>query len=119
MLSASETMSTVTTILHIKLMTNMQSQNRKPPFNNHSHQTQIRLTNTVENKKYKLTHTHLFGRVRKKMVEYVRGTPPDRWHWCKNCSQYPLYAYQKRSTRPDSDLCDECNAKETKQVCTL
>jgi hypothetical protein len=73
----------------------------------------------AENEKYQLGHNYLFGRVREIMVEYVRGTPPDRWHWCKNCSQYPLYAYQKRSTRPDSDLCDECNAKETRQVCTI
>jgi hypothetical protein len=58
-----------------------------------------------------------FGGVRQIMVEYVRGTPPDRWHWCKNCSQYPLYVYQRRHERPDSDLCDECETKEHKQQC--
>jgi hypothetical protein len=69
-------------------------------------------------------HSYLRVRVREIMVEkeivveYVRGTPPDRWHWCKNCSQYPLVAYQRRSTKPDSDLCDECERKENKNECT-
>jgi len=42
------------------------------------------------------------------MEEYVKGPAPDRWHWKKSCKQYPLEAIQRRSTRPDSDLCDEC-----------
>jgi len=29
------------------------------------------------------------------MVEYVRGSKNDKWHWCKNCTQYPMYIYQK------------------------
>lgn len=54
----------------------------------------------------------------KRMVEYVKGAAPDRWHWCKNCTQYPLYVYQRRSKRPHSDLCDQCKAKEDNQDCT-
>jgi len=46
------------------------------------------------------------------MVEYVKGTPPDRWHWCKNCTQYPLYIDKRRLRRPRHDLCDQCKAKE-------
>jgi CBS domain-containing protein len=42
------------------------------------------------------------------MEEYVKGPAPDRWHWNKNCTQYPREAIQRRSTRPNSDLCDEC-----------
>jgi CBS domain-containing protein len=42
------------------------------------------------------------------MDEYVKGPAPDRWHWNKNCKQYPRAAMQRRSTRPNSDLCDEC-----------
>ncbi len=42
------------------------------------------------------------------MSEYVKGPAPDRWHWKRNCKQYPLKAIQKRSARPNSDLCDEC-----------
>ena len=42
------------------------------------------------------------------MEEYVKGPAPDRWHWNKNCTQYPREVIQRRSTRPNSDLCDEC-----------
>jgi CBS domain-containing protein len=42
------------------------------------------------------------------MEEYVKGPAPDRWHWNKSCTQYPREAIQRRSTRPNSDLCDEC-----------
>ena len=42
------------------------------------------------------------------MDEYVKGPEPDRWHWRKGCKQYPLVVLQKRSWRPSSDLCDEC-----------
>jgi CBS domain-containing protein len=42
------------------------------------------------------------------MDVYVKGPEPDRWHWIKSCKHYPLKAVKKRSTRPKSDLCDEC-----------
>ena len=42
------------------------------------------------------------------MVEYVKGPEPDRWHWYKNCKQYPRVVMQTRNRRPSSDLCDEC-----------
>jgi CBS domain-containing protein len=42
------------------------------------------------------------------MEEYVKGPAPDRWHWNKSCTQYPREAIQRRSKRPNSDLCDEC-----------
>jgi len=51
------------------------------------------------------------------MEEYVKGPAPDRWHWNKSCTQYPREAVQKRSTRPTSDLCDECLDKETRAQC--
>jgi hypothetical protein len=41
-------------------------------------------------------------------VEYVKGPEPDRWHWQKDCKQYPRVAVRKRLSRPTSDLCDEC-----------
>jgi hypothetical protein len=53
------------------------------------------------------------------LVEYVKGPPPDRWHWCKNCSQYPLEVYKRRLRRPEHDLCDECKAKENNKSCTV
>jgi hypothetical protein len=42
------------------------------------------------------------------MGEYVKGAEPDRWHWQKNCKQYPRVVMAKRLNRPHSDLCDEC-----------
>jgi CBS domain-containing protein len=42
------------------------------------------------------------------MDVYVKGPAPDRWHWIKSCKQYPLKSIKRRSTRPKSDLCDEC-----------
>ena len=42
------------------------------------------------------------------MDEYVKGSAPDRWHWYKDCKQYPLVVIQRRSSRPSSDLCDQC-----------
>ena len=50
------------------------------------------------------------------MVEYVRGSPSDRWHWCKNCTQYPMYVYQKTTVRPPN-VCDQCKTKEENRDC--
>ena len=55
--------------------------------------------------------------VKEIVVVYVKGDAPDRWHWCKNCTQYPRYVEQKRSKRPDYDLCDECQLKESRHIC--
>jgi hypothetical protein len=51
------------------------------------------------------------------MVEYVKGSEADNWHWCKNCTQYPMVVYVKRSVRPGSDLCPQCKAKEDNEEC--
>jgi hypothetical protein len=53
------------------------------------------------------------------MVEYVRGSKNDKWHWCKNCTQYPLYIYQKTSVEPRSDLCEQCKTKEDNRDCVM
>jgi hypothetical protein len=49
--------------------------------------------------------------------EYVQGAAPDRWHWCKNCKQYPRVIIKRRSMRPTSDLCDQCSKLEKLQEC--
>jgi len=54
-----------------------------------------------------------------RMVEYVRGSQKDKWHWCKNCTQYPMYIYQKTSIEPSSDLCDQCKTKENNRDCVM
>ena len=50
------------------------------------------------------------------MDEYVKGPEPDRWHWKKNCKQYPQAVLSKRTIRPTSDLCDECQDFEKKEI---
>lgn len=51
-------------------------------------------------------------------AEYVKGSEIDMWHWCKNCSQYPMYIYRRSFDRPHSDLCTQCQAKEDNKDCT-
>jgi hypothetical protein len=54
-----------------------------------------------------------------RMVEYVRGSKIDKWHWCKNCTQYPMYIYQKTTIEPPSDLCEQCKTKEINRACSM
>jgi hypothetical protein len=51
------------------------------------------------------------------MVEYVRGSERDRWHWCKNCTQYPMRIYQKTYVEPPSGLCEQCKTREANRNC--
>jgi hypothetical protein len=50
------------------------------------------------------------------MDEYVKGAEPDRWHWYKECKQYPRVVIQKRISRPAHDLCDDCQDIERKAL---
>ena len=50
------------------------------------------------------------------MVEYVKGAAPDRWHWIKECKQYPTVIIESRNWRPHSDLCDYCQEIERKAL---
>ena len=54
-----------------------------------------------------------------RMVEYVRGSKNDKWHWCKNCTQYPMFIYQKTPMEPPSDFCEQCKTKEKNRNCVL
>jgi hypothetical protein len=51
-------------------------------------------------------------------VGYVKGSQIDTWHWCKNCTQYPMYIYRRTFDRPHSNLCIQCQAKEDNKDCT-
>jgi hypothetical protein len=52
-----------------------------------------------------------------RMVKYVRGSQYDKWHWCKNCTQYPMYIYQETPIKPPSDFCEQCRTKEKTANC--
>jgi hypothetical protein len=51
------------------------------------------------------------------MAEYRRTKGTDTWHWCRNCSNDPKANYDKRDTRPDYDLCNQCKSKEGAGSC--
>ena len=48
---------------------------------------------------------------------FVKGSDFDNWHWCKNCTQYPLYVKKGRFDRPRSKLCPQCKALEDNNNC--
>jgi hypothetical protein len=53
------------------------------------------------------------------MVEYVKGSQIDKWHWCKNCTQYPMYVFEKTNIEPSFNLCEQCKTKEADGNCKL
>jgi hypothetical protein len=48
------------------------------------------------------------------MVDFRRRQDTDRWHWCKNCSDYPTEQDVIISqTKPEyGSLCEQCQEKE-------
>ena len=52
------------------------------------------------------------------MTEYRRKKGSATWHWCKNCSKWPIFDYDVRYSKPSNgELCNECKAKEEKENC--
>jgi hypothetical protein len=50
------------------------------------------------------------------MVDYVKGSDHDNWHWCKNCTQYPMFIHAKMSRPPsDPSHTSALNAKKKKK----
>ncbi len=47
-------------------------------------------------------------------VEYVKGPEPDRWHWQKDCKQYPRAVVGNASA--DRLLTSATNAKNWKDL---
>jgi len=54
-----------------------------------------------------------------RMVDYVKGSQNDNWHWCKNCTQYPMYIYQKTTFEPFYHLCEQCKTKVENGICQI
>jgi len=43
------------------------------------------------------------------MTTYRRRRGHDIWHWCRDCSNWPTFDYEERTTKPSSgELCNEC-----------
>ena len=52
------------------------------------------------------------------MKEYRRKKGSDTWHWCSNCTNWPISNYVSRSTKPTSgELDNECKSKEKAKNC--
>ena len=56
------------------------------------------------------------------MTEYRRKRGSDVWHWCRNCTRWPIYDYESvklpRGQRPSSgELDNECRSKESAGNC--
>lgn len=49
---------------------------------------------------------------------YRRKKGSDTWHWCKNCSNWPRYGYDERTSKPTTgEFCNECLAKNKVADC--
>ena len=56
------------------------------------------------------------------MPLYRKKKGTDTWHWCQNCTKWPEFNYdqerlQGRERPKTGELCEECNAKETRGGC--
>jgi hypothetical protein len=52
---------------------------------------------------------------------YRRKYGTSKWHWCKNCSDFPKEDYTIRHYAPNfgGDLCDECKKLEDEGKCDM
>ncbi len=50
-------------------------------------------------------------------AEYRRPEQSSTWHWCRSCSTYPVENYFTRRSRPSSEFCGECMAREDSNQC--
>jgi hypothetical protein len=49
---------------------------------------------------------------------YRRRSSQDTWHFCSNCSQWPLSDFDEKSTKPTAgEFCNECQSKRAKGAC--
>jgi len=51
------------------------------------------------------------------MPIYRRRKGSDVWHWCTNCSRWPKSNYDKSTTKPNWELCNECKEKAKERTC--
>lgn len=50
--------------------------------------------------------------------EYRRRKGFEKWHWCRNCSNWPMSNYEAQQTEPTSGKLDEeCQALDEEGEC--
>ena len=53
------------------------------------------------------------------MRTYRRKRGSDTWHFCRNCTEWPMTGYEEQTNRPTSgELCNQCRSKETNGTCS-
>ena len=53
------------------------------------------------------------------MGEYRRNPKSNTWHFCTNCSSWPLNGHISRSNKPSSgEFCSECLSKRQDGYCS-
>ncbi len=51
-------------------------------------------------------------------MAYRKREGNDTWHFCKNCSNWPLSNYKEQEAKPTSgEFCNECLAKNKNGDC--
>jgi hypothetical protein len=51
-------------------------------------------------------------------VEFRRNIGSDIWHWCENCSDWPMSNYESSHLKPTSgEYCDQCKSKDPNSRC--
>ena len=52
------------------------------------------------------------------MPEFRRAKGSTIWHWCRNCTKWPLTDFESVFTKPTAgEMDDECRAKEQAGDC--
>jgi hypothetical protein len=54
-------------------------------------------------------------------MPYRKITNSIIWHWCHNCSRWPLHDFQQREDKPPTwsgqKLCGECTTRDSRSGC--
>jgi len=50
-------------------------------------------------------------------MTFRRRNGTETWHFCRNCSQWPVQKFDEQTTKPTEGLCPECEEKEKAKRC--
>jgi hypothetical protein len=54
-------------------------------------------------------------------MAYRRNKDIPIWHWCHNCSQWPMASFKEREDKPPTwlgqSLCEECKTRDYANEC--
>jgi hypothetical protein len=51
-------------------------------------------------------------------MAYRKRKGTDTWHFCSNCTNWPVSNYDEQQSKPTSgELCNECRSKQSNNNC--